>query len=234
MLVSLTSFIIVFGATVGATGLSTPMSELKELPKVFKVLTKKQDYDMVALIERMKTMCLQVRKNGPLSLENQIEEEPESLMRKGMRLLVDGASSEYIRETMELTLEVTADRHRNKIAIFEAAGGFCPTMGITGTVCGLVLVLSNLSEPATLGHKIAVAFIATLYGVGFANLFFLPMANRLKEKNKQEILYKAMMIEGILLIQEGASTNAMDEKLSSFLSEAQIAKRDAAKKKEDK
>ena len=103
----------------------------------------------------------------------------------------------------------------------EAAGGYSPTMGIIGTVLGLVHVLGNLEDPDTLGPKIAMAFIATLYGIGLANLFWLPLGNKLKAKNEMEILYKSMIIEGLLLIQEGVNTNYMEEKLSSFLSEAQ-------------
>ncbi|HYE67897.1 MAG TPA: MotA/TolQ/ExbB proton channel family protein, partial [Anaerovoracaceae bacterium] len=107
--------------------------------------------------------------------------------------------------------------------IFEAAGGFSPTMGIIGTVLGLVHVLSDLGEPDTLGPKIAAAFIATLYGIGLANLLWLPIGNKLKEKNRVEILYKSMIIEGLLLIQEGVNTNYMEEKLSSFIAEGQKA-----------
>ena len=124
-------------------------------------------------MERMKAMCIQVRQSGLLSLESQIDQEPDSLMRKGMRLIVDGTSPQYTREALELTLQVIDERHKARAKIFEAAGGYSPTMGIIGTVLGLVHVLSDLQEPDTLGPKIAMAFIATLYGIGLANLFWL-------------------------------------------------------------
>ena len=224
-LVSPTAILIILGGTIGATGISFPRRELVEVPRMLRVLVQDKKYDYRALMERMKAMCVQVRQSGLLSLESQIDAEPDSLMRKGMRLIVDGTSPTYTREALELTLQVIEDRHLSRSKIFEAAGGYSPTMGIIGTVLGLVHVLGNLEDPDTLGPKIALAFIATLYGIGLANLFWLPLGNKLKEKNRMEILYKSMIIEGLLLIQEGVNTNYMEEKLSSFLSEAQLLKR---------
>jgi chemotaxis protein MotA len=222
------ALLIILGGTIGATGISFPWSELREVPKLFKVIIQNQKYDYRALMERMKAMCVQVRQSGLLSLESQIDAEPDSLMRKGMRLIVDGTSPAYTREALELTLQVIEDRHLSRSKIFEAAGGYSPTMGIIGTVLGLVHVLGNLTDPDELGPKIAMAFLATLYGIGLANLFWLPLGNKLKEKNRMEILYKSMIIEGLLLIQEGVNTNYMEEKLSSFLSEAQLLKKASA------
>lgn len=224
-LVAPTSALIVIGGTIGAVGIAFPNSELKEIAKILKVLLQDQKYDFPELMSRMKAMCVQVRRNGLLSLENQIGAEPDSLMRKGMRLIVDGASPAYTREALELSLEVSSDRHNARAKIFEAAGGYSPTMGIVGTVLGLVHVLSDLGEPDTLGPKIAMAFTATLYGIGIANLLWLPIAGKLKVKNERETLYKSMMIEGLLLIQEGVNTNYMEEKLSSFMSESQLSQK---------
>lgn len=221
------AILIILGGTIGATGVSFPRRELLEVPKMFRVIIKDQKYDYRALMERMKAMCVQVRQSGLLSLESQIDAEPDSLMRKGMRLIVDGTSPAYTREALELTLQVIEDRHLSRSKIFEAAGGYSPTMGIIGTVLGLVHVLGNLEDTDTLGPKIAMAFLATLYGIGLANLFWLPLGSKLKEKNRMEILYKSMIIEGLLLIQEGVNTNYMEEKLSSFLSEAQLLQRSA-------
>ena len=222
-LLSPTSIVIIIGGTIGAVGVSFPKSELAQIPKIIKVLLKDQKYDYVELMERMKSMCIKVRQSGLLSLESQIDAEPDSLMRKGMRLIVDGTSPAYTREALELTLDVIEDRHKSRSKIFDAAGGYSPTMGIIGTVLGLVHVLGSLEETDTLGPKIATAFIATLYGIGLANLLWLPLGSKLKEKNRMEMLYKSMIIEGLLLIQEGVNTNYMEEKLSSFLSEAQIS-----------
>lgn len=222
-LFSPSALLIIIGGTVGATGICFSKEDLSQIPKMFGVLIKEQKYDYVVLMERMKAMCIQVRQSGLLSLEAQIDQEPDSLMRKGMRLIVDGTSPQYTREALELTLEVIDARHKARGKIFEAAGGYSPTMGIIGTVLGLVHVLGNLEEPDTLGPKIAAAFIATLYGIGLANLLWLPLGNKLKDKNRMEILYKSMIIEGLLLIQEGVNTNYMEEKLSSFIAEGQKA-----------
>ena len=224
-LLSPTSFIIVFGGTIGAVGVSFPMEILKAIPGCFKVLIKEKKYDMDELIDKLKDMCVQVRRNGLLCLESQIEAEEDSIMRKGMRLLVDGANSEVTRESLELALERMSDRHKERANIFDQAGGFSPTMGIAGTVMGLVLVLSDMSDIEALGEKIAVAFIATLYGIGIANLLWLPLANRLKGKNKKEVVYKSMIIEGLLMIQEGAAVNALEEKLVSFLPDKKLVQR---------
>lgn len=222
-LVAPTSALIIIGGTVGAVGIAFPNSELKEIPRILRVLLRDQKYDFIGLMNRMKAMCVQVRQSGLLSLESQIDSEPDALMRKGMRMIVDGTSPNYTREALELSLDVITDRHSARAKIFEAAGGYSPTMGIIGTVLGLVHVLSDMKEPDTLGPKIAMAFTATLYGIGFANLLWLPIAGKLKAKNQMETLYKSMIIEGLLLIQEGVNTNYMEEKLSSFLSEAQLA-----------
>jgi chemotaxis protein MotA len=224
-LLSPTSFMIVFGGTIGAIGVSFPLNILKDVPGVFKVLIKEKKYDMDELIDKLKDMCVQVRRNGLLCLESQIEGEEDSIMRKGMRLLVDGANSEVTRESLELALDMMAERHKERANVFDQAGGFSPTMGIAGTVMGLVLVLGDMGDIESLGEKIAVAFIATLYGIGIANLLWLPIGNRLKNKNKKEVLYKSVIIEGLLMIQEGAAVNALEEKLVSFLSDKKLKAR---------
>jgi len=226
MLVGISPIIIVLGGTLGACGVSFPKSVLFDIPRVFKVLIKDEKRDIEELIDVLKEMCIQVRRNGLLCLESQIAEEPDSVMRKGMRLLVDGANSDVTRESLELAVEMMSERHKEKAAFFEAAAGFCPTMGIIGTVMGLVLVLSDMSDIDSLGHKISVAFIATLYGVGTANLFFMPLASRLKAKNKEEQIYKSVIIEGLLMIQEGAAVNALEERLVSFLPDKKLVERD--------
>lgn len=224
-LLSVTSFMIVVGGTIGAIGVSFPLHILKDIGGVFKVLIKEKKYNTDELIDKLKDMCVQVRRNGLLCLESQIEGESDSIMRKGMRLLVDGANSEVTRESLELALDMMSGRHKERYAVLEQAGGFSPTMGIAGTVMGLVLVLSDMGDIESLGEKIAVAFIATLYGIGIANLLWLPMANRLKHKNKEEVLYKSVIIEGLLMIQEGAAVNALEEKLVSFLSDKKLRAR---------
>ena len=129
---------------------------------------------------------------------------------------------DVIRGTMETNIEATDERHRKTASIFEAAGGYAPTMGIIGTVTGLVHVLGNLDDPTSLGPKIALAFIATLYGIASANLIWLPIANKLKVLNDVEIGEKTMILEGILLIQEGANPNALIKRLEGFMTSDEL------------
>ena len=171
-------------------------------------------------MELFRELSVKTRKNGLLSLEADLNEsDMDSFTKKGLQMVVDGIEPSTIRGILETKLENMSERHHDGAAIFEAAGGFGPTMGIIGTVMGLVHVLSNLSDPNSLVLKIAVAFIATLYGVASANLLWLPFASKLKALDKLEILEKEMIIEGILLLQEGANPNALVGKLEGFLQE---------------
>jgi chemotaxis protein MotA len=146
-------------------------------------------------------------------------------------MIVDGVDPEIMKGSLETRLEQISERHNQGISIFEAAGGYAPTMGIIGTVMGLVQVLSNLDDPSTLGPKIAVAFIATLYGIGTANLIWLPIANKLKILSTEEIIEKEMCIEALLLVQAGASPSSIISKLEGFLTEEDIKKLESSEGK---
>lgn len=224
-LISPTSAIIIFGGTAGALGVAFPMKEIKKLPKILKVVLTYKQPDLVQLIIFLKDLSLKTRKNGLLSLESEItSNDLNPLAKKGLQLVVDGIDPQTIKAILELESEATSDRHHKGIGIFEAAGGFSPTMGIIGTVLGLVHVLSNLSEPETLGEKIATAFIATLYGVGIANVLFLPLGNKLKVLNEYEEVESTLIIEAVLLIQTGTNPSTLVEKLKGFLNKTEVAK----------
>lgn len=222
-----TAALIVFGGTIGAVGVSFPSKLLKKVPAIFEVAFKNKKSNYVELVAYFKNISTTTRKNGLLSLESELSNSSmDPFTRKGLQMVVDGMEPHTIRNILELKLEGLDERHREGAAIFEAAGGFAPTMGIIGTVMGLVHVLSNLDDPSSLGPKIAVAFIATLYGVGSANLVWLPIASKLKAINKIELNEKMMIIEAVILIQEGANPNTVVSKLESFLSEDEISKLD--------
>jgi chemotaxis protein MotA len=158
------------------------------------------------------------RKDGLLALEHELENKNlDELITIGLRMVIDGADEDVVRQVLETRIINMEHRHEKGIAIFEAAGGFGPTMGVIGTVMGLVHVLVDLSNPDELGGKIAVAFIATLYGVGSANLIWLPIANKLKELNSDEVLAKNMMMEGIQLLRGGSNPAFMKEQLKGYL-----------------
>ncbi|HEY8892165.1 MAG TPA: flagellar motor protein [Clostridium sp.] len=222
MLAVSSAAIIVFGGTIGSVGLGFSAKKLKNIPAMFKLIFTAKDKDLVEIVNYFKQLSFKTRKEGLLSIEGEITDDLDPFIKKGLQLVVDGVDPQLVKTILEFELESTYDRHKDGVAIFEAAGGFAPTMGIIGTVMGLVQVLSNLSDPSVLGEKIAVAFIATLYGVGSANLLWLPIASRLKDLNNEEIKEKELIIEAVLLMQEGANPNILAEKLKGFLDKKQI------------
>lgn len=221
-----TAALMVFGGTIGAVGLSFPSETLKRLPKIFGVLIKPQKIDLLEVLEFFKDVSFKTRKNGLLYLESELSSKPDldPIIRKGLQMAVDGFEPDVIRNTIELEMDVMSERHHGGAAMFEAAGGYGPTMGIIGTVMGLVHVLGNLDDPSTLGPKIAVAFIATLYGVAFSNLLYLPIGSRLKSMDKEELNKNQMVLEGILSVQEGKNPAVIVSKLSSYLTKDEVKK----------
>jgi chemotaxis protein MotA len=226
-LLQLSAAIIVFGGTFGAIGVSFPLRIIAKLPKSLGIAFKKREVDLEEKINYFKRISIKTRQEGLLVLESELKEEDvDPFIRRGLQMVVDGVDLADVRSILDTKLEQTSERHEEGIEIFTAAGGFAPTMGIIGTVMGLVLVVANLSDPTELGPKIASAFMATLYGIASANLFWLPVANKLKVLDKEEINEKLMYIEAICLIQQGANPNTIVSKLQSFLSEKEAAKFD--------
>jgi chemotaxis protein MotA len=209
--------LIVFGGTFGATAIGFPASVLKEIPQALKIAFKQQKRNPITVIEEVVDMATIARREGVLALEQRAQEHPNSFLRDGLLMVVDGTDPELTRQILEL--EMDAVEHKNEIfaKMFEAAGGFAPTMGIIGTVMGLIHVLSNLSDPSALGPAIAVAFSATLYGVMSANLIYLPISNKIKFRTKETISEMELMLEGILALQAGENPQLIKKKLTSFL-----------------
>lgn len=213
-----TAALIVFGGTIGAVGVSFPGHALKKIPKVFLKIFSKKKIDRAQILNTFLDLSTTARRDGLLALELELESrEMDELTRTGIRLVIDGADEDVLRQVLETRVLNMVHRHEKGIAIFEAAGGFAPTMGVIGTVMGLVHVLGDLSNPGELGGKIAVAFIATLYGVGSANLMWLPIANKLKELNSDEVLACNMIIEAIQLLRSGSNPAFMNEQLKGYI-----------------
>lgn len=230
-LIEPTAIMIVFGGTIAAVGLSFPFKDIKRLPGAVGKVYKGKEKNMGELIVFFKSLSTKARKNGLLSIESEINIDGiDPFIQKGLQLVVDGVDPQTIEGILELEAEATSERHEAAAAMFEAAGGYSPTMGIIGTVMGLVHVLGNLSDPSSLGPKISVAFIATLYGVAFANLVYLPMGSKLKMLNKYENHERELIIEAVLLIQTGTNPNTLAEKLKGFLNKKDRAALDAAEK----
>ena len=223
-LLSISPAIIVFGGVIGATGLTTPGKVFKASLSAFPKAFKGRKSDPVALVNYFTDISSKARKGGLLALESETKNETiDPFLRFGLMQIIDGVHNEEVRSSMESEVIALSERHASRAKVFEAAGGYAPTMGIIGTVMGLVHVLGNLSEPDTLGPLIAAAFLATLYGIGSANLIFLPVGGRLKALDEEEVLEKNMIIEGISSIQKGDSPVVMRRMLSTFLDSKQKA-----------
>lgn len=223
-----TAAIIVFGGTFGALGISFPIEDIKRLPKIIGVLMKPEKVDLPELINFFKDLSFKTRKNGLLSIESELSGmNIDPFIKKGLQLVVDGVEPQSIQSILELEMESAQERHKKGYAMFEAAGGFAPTMGIVGTVMGLVHVLGNMEDASALTKSIAAAFLATLYGISTANILWLPIASHLKAIDNKEYEKRTLIIEAIILIQSGTNPNTLGEKLKGFLNKQEAAKFDA-------
>ncbi|HEX8753133.1 MAG TPA: flagellar motor protein [Solirubrobacterales bacterium] len=211
------AMLIVLGGTFGATLASTSMESMKRIPALYKKAMSGERPDLAGRVELMVSLADRARRDGLLALEGEIEKLDDEFTRKGLQLVVDGTEPELVLQVMENEIDGTNSRHAAGRAVFEKAGGFAPTMGIIGTVMGLVHVLENLDAPSTLGPAISGAFIATLYGVASANVIFLPVANRLKHTSDSEVALRELTIEGVLAIQAGDNPRIVADKLAAFV-----------------
>jgi chemotaxis protein MotA len=212
------AILIVLGGSAGATIASTRASGIKAMLTGAKLAFKGDEIDIQATVESMVSLSEKARRDGLLALEDDVDALNDPFAKKGIQLVVDGADSELVRAILAGEIDGMSARHNHVAKIFATAGGFAPTLGVLGTVMSLVHVLENLDSPSSLGHSIAGAFIATLYGVGSANLVFLPISNKLKELSAEELLYRELMLEAILSIQAGDNPRLLREKLETFLS----------------
>jgi chemotaxis protein MotA len=215
-LVMLPAFIIVFGGTFGAAMISFPLGVTVALPKYFAILFKDVKHDLTHVVDTFVNLADRARREGLLALEQEAA-SLEPFTRRGVQMVVDGSDPALVREILEADIDAMRERHKPGAGIFEAMGGFAPTMGIIGTVMGLVHVLENLSEPDKLGPLIASAFLATLYGIFFANALFLPFAAKLKSKSSEEAHLKQLVVEGVLAVQSGDNPRVVREKLDAYL-----------------
>lgn len=208
---------IVFGGTTGAVMLQSPLPVfvrgIRMLPWV--VVPPRLNPDEA--IENIVSWSNIARKEGLLGLESISETETDPFARKGLQLLVDGSEPEVMRGILEVEVDSREHRDLQGAKVFEGMGGFSPTIGIIGAVMGLIQVMNNLSDPSQLGHGIAVAFVATIYGVGAANLLLIPIGNKLKSLVQAQSQFRNMMVEGIISIAEGENPRNIETKLQGFL-----------------
>jgi chemotaxis protein MotA len=216
-LISPSAMLIVFGGTIGATLIAYPLESVMKLPALLQIAIKQQQRDAYMLIERLTGLAEKARRNGLLALEADAQEIDDAFVKQAILLAVDGTDAETLREILQSQMDHLEERHEVLFGMLEAMGGFAPTMGIIGTVMGLVRVLSNLSNPNELGPEIAVAFIATLWGVCSANLLWLPLGGKLKRKSHAEVFYRQIALEGILAVQSGENPRVVRQKLEGMV-----------------
>jgi len=216
-LLNAVAFLIVMGGTLGAVMLQFPMNifitSMKMVAWMF--FPPKQDY--AAVIEKVVNWSNIARKEGLLGLESISDSESDPFAKKGIQLLVDGSEPETIRSILEVELGTKEHSAVQSAKVWEAMGGYTPTVGIIGAVMGLIHVMHNLSDPSKLGSGIAVAFVATIYGVGLANIFFLPMAAKMKSIIHNQTQFREMIIEGIISIAEGENPRNIETKLQGYI-----------------
>jgi chemotaxis protein MotA len=214
-----TAFIIVMGGSIGATILSFTPTELKDGVGTLSLIFQGHHQDPKAMIKLLIELATKARKEGILALQSDIVQIEDPFLKKGMELMTDGTDPQLLRDIMETELTVYEEKMGAAAKMWETAGGFTPTVGIIGAVLGLIHVMENLNDPSKLGSGIAVAFVATVYGVAFANLLFIPMGSNVKFKSKHIIHERTMMIEGVMAIQAGESPNFIQEKLKVYYPE---------------
>ncbi len=218
-LLQITAAMIVFGGTIGAVVISFPAGTLKKIPFITKYAFVNRPNDPGETIGQLIDLANISRREGLLALEGEQERfSDDPFMTNGIRMVVDGMDSDVIDDILNRDIELYENKILSFGKMYQEAGGFSPTMGIIGTVMGLVHVLGNLSNPSSLGPSIAVAFIATLYGVASANVIFLPIYNKIKANLDKDVLIRQIKAEGILSIQYGENTLVLRQKLFAFLS----------------
>lgn len=212
-----TALLIVLGGTLGAVMLQSPYSVFVRGLRMAKWVWFPPAVDYQMVIRQVSNWSLVSRREGLLALEGMINPLKDEFSRKGLQLLVDGAEPERLREVLEVEIGTFEDEMKLSARIWEAAGGYSPTIGILGAVMGLIHVMENLSDPSKLGAGIAVAFVATIYGVGLANLVFLPVASKLKAHIGRLVVQREMMVDGLVGIANGDNPRIIESRLKGYI-----------------
>ncbi len=211
------AFVIVIVGTLAAITMHTPMATFKRGMQMAKWVFKPPHEDGKALIAKIVEWSNSARKQGLLALEGAVNAETDPFIQKGLQMLVDGAEPEVIRATLEVSVSTREHFDLAGAKVWEGMGIYAPTLGIIGAVMGLMAVMQNLNDPSKLGHGISAAFVATIYGIASANLFFLPMASKLKAAVASQVRTREMIIEGLISISNGENPRNIEVKLSGFL-----------------
>jgi len=211
------AMIIVLGGTLGATICGANFKAIKGIPTILKTVMSPPMLDLNGRVAELVGYAEKARRDGLLALDEQLATVEDPFTKKGLQLVVDGTDPDLVADVLDAENRAMKKRHAEMVQPWDKAGGYAPTMGIIGTVFGLVHVLENLSAPATLGPAISSAFIATLLGVASANVFYLPISSRLKQLTASEMHFREMTLEGILAIQAGDNPRVVEEKLMAYV-----------------
>jgi chemotaxis protein MotA len=219
-----TAFMIVMGGTIGAVMVNYPMAIFMKGMLNTKMVFINVHVDSKAMIAQIVELATLSRKQGLLALESKLKGLTDPFLMKGLQLVIDGTEAKAIREILEIEVEQFEEENGLSGKVWESLGGFAPTIGILGAVLGLIHVMENLSDPSKLGSGIATAFVATIYGVGAANLFFLPIGGKIKLKTKELVLARQLIIEGLVSLAQAENPKMIEEKLAGYLPESQRPK----------
>jgi flagellar motor component MotA/outer membrane protein OmpA-like peptidoglycan-associated protein len=218
------AYMIIVHGTKAPIMIAFPMSELSKVGKLFKIVIKEQQLmPREQLIENFMEWASITRREGLLALEARVDDIEDTFLRNGMRMIIDGNDQDFVRDVLLEDISATEDRHKAGALIFTQAGTYAPTLGVLGAVVGLIGALGHMDDMETLAHSIAGAFIATLLGIFTGYVLWHPIANKLKRLSKKEVQLRLMMVEGLLSIQSGVSTIAINQKLSVFLTPTERA-----------
>ncbi|MBY4675967.1 flagellar motor protein [Marinobacterium arenosum] len=216
-LANLPAAVIVVGGTLAAAAVQTPSAEFRYAIRLMLGLFRSSLPDCRSGLSQLVGWCELARRHGLLALEQQADQLDDDFTRVGLRLLVDGGTVDSLRATLEIEMVTREQRDLQGARVIESMGGYAPTLGIIGAVLGLIQVLGNLSAPEQLGSGIATAFVATVYGVGLANLLLIPLANRIKAYVQARYQYQEMVLEGLMLIADGHTPQALQRRLMGYL-----------------
>ena len=223
-----TACLIVVGGTIGALFVQFPMDFMKKAVAGSKQIFLPHKHDLVQLVKDIVGFAQKARREGVVALEAEANATADPFLKKALTLAVDGTESRIIRDAMEIELQILGEEGEAGAKVYEAGGGYAPTVGILGAVLGLIHVMENLSDPAKLGAGIAVAFVATVYGVFLANVVFLPIGNKLKIRHGEEMIKYELILSGIIAIVEGENPRIIEQKLMGFCGEHAAGKHGGA------
>jgi chemotaxis protein MotA len=217
MILQATACVIVLGGTAGAVCLSFTGPQLRQSWQSLPYIFRKPHDDTPDQVARLVELAYRARRQGLLSVEGEVAKLPDPFMRRSLQLVIDGFPPNQVREIMEMDLTQQEESGLMPARVFEAAGGYAPTIGILGAVLGLIQVMQHLTDPSRLGTGVAVAFVATIYGVASANLLFLPIAHKLRLHHEHQMLRQEMLLEGILALAQGEHPRLIAERLTGML-----------------